>query len=94
MESAIPAHPGGQVVVDADAAATASNSDSQRVLSNNIVVMTRQAFLWGLNGILILFLPRYLGADGMGQLAFMLSFTSLVAVGISLGFGKFITKYS
>lgn len=89
MESVVP---GGLAVEDVAAVTTADSRDSQRVLSNSLVVMTRQGFLWGLNSILILFLPRYLGAEGMGQLSFMLSFTALVAVGISLGSGKFITK--
>ncbi len=91
MESVIPATT-GEHATGSDTSATAPNSDSQRVLSNSLVVLVRQLFLWGLNSILVLFLPRYLGAEGMGQLSFMLSFTALVAVGITLGFGKFITK--
>lgn len=92
MESAIPTHPGSQAVGDADNKATPGGGDSQRVLSNSLIVMIRQAFLWGLNGILLFFLPPHLGAEGMGQLSFMLSFTALVSVGITLGFGQYITK--
>lgn len=93
MESAIPAHPGGQAVKEGQTAVIASGgSDSQRVLSNSLVVMIRQGFLWGLNAILLLFLPTYLGGEGMGQLQFMLSFTAIIAVGASLGYQQFVTK--
>lgn len=91
MESVIPAATGEQAAT-MSTPTTAPDRDSQRVLSNSLVVLTRQVFLWGLNSVLVLFLPRYLGAEGMGQLSFVLSFTALVAVGITLGFGKFITK--
>ncbi len=92
MESAIPAKSAGQAVPAEDSQRTPAQKDSQRVLSNSLVVMTRQAFLWGLNALLLLFVPTYLGAEGMGQLAFMLSFTALVAVGTSLGYRQYITK--
>lgn len=92
MESAIPAQSAGQAVPEQGAPESSGGKDSQRVLSNSLIVMTRQAFLWGLNALLLLFLPTYLGAEGMGQLQFTLSFTALVAVGTSLGYRQFITK--
>lgn len=95
MESAIPAENAGRAVPAEETQPGPGESgqkDSQRVLNNSLVVMIRQAFLWGLNALLLLFVPTYLGAEGMGQLAFMLSFTALVAVGTSLGYRQYVTK--
>lgn len=66
--------------------------DAQIVVHNSVILLVRYLALWGLNGILVLFLPRYLGDQGLGQLQFAVSFVALFAVGVGLGVRPFIIK--
>lgn len=67
-------------------------TDSQIIFNNGMTLFARRIVLWGFNGVLIVFLPRYLGAEGLGQLAFALSFAGLFGAAISLGAEKFLIK--
>jgi O-antigen/teichoic acid export membrane protein len=90
MESTIPA-----ATRESEAAAAAkaqTGSDSQRVLSNSILLIVRQGLLWGMSGVMLLFLPKYLGAEGLGQYQLAFSLTSMVGVGIALGSRQFLIK--
>lgn len=69
-----------------------ARSDSHTIAFNSVALIVRQAALWGLNAVLIVFLPRYLGDEGLGQLQFAASFTYLFSVGITLGAGQFLIK--
>ncbi len=60
-------------------AETQVRQDSQIIVSNSLTLLLRRLVLWGLNGVLILFLPRYLGDHGLGQLSFAQSFSYLFA---------------
>lgn len=67
-------------------------SDLHTVVHNAIVLAVRESSLWALNGILVLFLPRYLGDAGLGQLQFALSFVALFGIGMGLGSRQFLLK--
>ncbi len=69
-----------------------ARSDAETVAKNSTTLLLRQAVLWGLNSILVLFLPRYLGAEGLGQVQFAISFAALFEVGITLGARQFLIK--
>ncbi len=66
--------------------------DSRIVVSNSLILLARRVIFWVLNGILLLFLPRYLGDQGLGQLAFAQSFAMLFTTVLSLGLGMFLVK--
>ncbi len=66
--------------------------DSQIVVSNSLILLSRRMVLWVFSGVLVLFLPRYLGDQGLGQLAFAQSFAALFATVLSLGLGRFLIK--
>lgn len=66
--------------------------DSRIVVSNSLILLARRVIFWVLNGILLLFLPRYLGDQGLGQLAFAQSFAMLFTTVLSLGLGMFLIK--
>jgi O-antigen/teichoic acid export membrane protein len=66
--------------------------DSQTVVHNSVTVFVRQVAIWVLNAVLILFLPRYLGDQGLGQLQFAISFVTLFSIGVGLGIHKFLVK--
>ena len=76
----------------AEAIATATTQDSRIVVGNGLVLLTRRIVLWVFSAVMILFLPRYLGDAGLGQLAFAQSFAALFATVLSLGLGEFLVK--
>ena len=51
--------------------------DSHILATNSLILLSRRMMLWVFSGVMILFLPRYLGAEGLGQLAFAISFVGL-----------------
>lgn len=73
-------------------AASPPARDYQVAVSNSVTLILRQGALWTLNGVLVLFLPRYLGDEGLGQLQFGLSFSALFAVIVALGLRQYLTK--
>ncbi len=68
------------------------SADYQTVARNSVVLLTRHVLLWGLNGLLVLFLPKYLGDEGLGRLQFSLSFVMLFSIGVALGARHFLIK--
>lgn len=72
--------------------AAESKTDSQIIISNSLVLFIRRLVLLGFSGVLVIFLPRYLGDQGLGQLAFASSFAALFGAALSLGVGKFLVK--
>ena len=95
MKSAVPVSTGEQAVTEDQIASTESaggGDDSQRVLSNSLIVMLRQGLQWFLNFLLLLFMPTYLGAEGMGQVQFTVSFIAVVLVLTTFGYRQYITK--
>lgn len=71
---------------------TSQSNDSQIVVHNSLILLSRRVAFWGFNAIIVLFLPRYLGAEGLGQLAFAQSFAALFTTVLSLGFGQYLIK--
>ena len=67
-------------------------SDSHIVVRNTAVQMLRYTAVWGANVTLVLFLPRYLGDQGLGQLQFAVSFVSLFAFLVALGTRNYMIK--
>ncbi len=67
-------------------------SDFQIVIHNSIVLLVRESSLWTLNAVLVLFLPRYLGDEGLGRLQFALSFVAVFSIGMGLGSRQFLLK--
>ncbi len=66
--------------------------DSHTVARNSIILLGRYFGIWAANALLVLFLPRYLGAQGLGQVQFSISFVSLFAVGVGLGVKPYLIK--
>jgi O-antigen/teichoic acid export membrane protein len=91
MESTLPA--GGREAAITTDRPERPRSDSQRVLNNSVILMFRQGILWGLSGVLtIIFVPRYLGAEGLGQYQLAFSLVTIISVAIGLGSRQFIVK--
>lgn len=67
-------------------------ADSNIVVRNTAVQMLRYAAVFGANIALVLFLPRYLGDQGLGQLQFALSFVALFGFMVALGTRNYIIK--
>ena len=67
-------------------------SDSHILAGNALILVSRRLILWVFAGVLVLFLPRYLGDEGLGQLAFAQSFAALFATALSMGLGHFLVK--
>ena len=75
-----------------EAATAQRTKDTEIVVSNSLILLSRRLVLWVFSGVLVLFLPRYLGDAGLGQLAFAQSFAALFATVLSLGLGRFLVK--
>jgi O-antigen/teichoic acid export membrane protein len=67
-------------------------TDSHIVVRNTAVQTVRYLAVWGANIALVLFLPRYLGDQGLGQLQFALSFVSLFGFMVALGTRNYLIK--
>lgn len=67
-------------------------TNSRIIAGNALALIVRQSAIWGFNAILVLFLPRYLGDDGLGELQGALSFTALFGVVVALGIRPFLIK--
>ena len=66
--------------------------DSHIVVGNVMVLLAKQLATWSLTGVLILFLPRYLGDEGLGQITFATSFTGMFGWLILLGVPTYLVK--
>jgi O-antigen/teichoic acid export membrane protein len=59
--------------------------DGTRVVKNASILMATQLITWGLSLLLVVFVPRYLGADAVGQFAIAGSLWAIM--GMLIGFG-------
>ncbi|MCI0440610.1 MAG: oligosaccharide flippase family protein, partial [Chloroflexi bacterium] len=66
--------------------------DSRLIISNSLILIGRRAVLMVFSVVMVLFLPRYLGDEGLGQFAFAQSVGMLFMTVLTLGLGKFLTK--
>ena len=65
---------------------------SRTIAKNASFLMISQAITWGLSFLLTIFLPRYLGPAGIGQLQLALSLWAIVSVITTLGTDKLLMK--
>ena len=64
-----------------------SNGGIGRIIDNVGALILRQLATWTLTTVLILFLPRYLGDDGFGQVTFATALVTMLLVVTNLGVG-------
>jgi O-antigen/teichoic acid export membrane protein len=67
-------------------------SKTHRVLRNTAIQGAGQIVTWILSWILLVLLPRQLGADGFGKLFFAISYATLCSTFINLGVNMFLVK--
>jgi O-antigen/teichoic acid export membrane protein len=65
---------------------------SASILSNTRSLMIAQIFTWASSFVLMMFLPRYLGAEAYGRLYFAISITMLAELIINLGLSSYFVK--
>ncbi|NJD23626.1 MAG: flippase [Melioribacter sp.] len=65
---------------------------SASILSNAKTMFVTQIITWTSSFFLMMFLPRYLGADAYGRLYFAISLTMLGGLIIDLGFSNYFVK--
>ncbi len=65
---------------------------SRTIARNASFLMVSQIITWGLTFLLMIFLPRYLGPAGIGQLQLAASLWAIVAVIATLGTDKLVMK--
>ncbi len=63
-----------------------------KIIDNIIALFVRQLLTWTLTGILIVFLPRYLGDEGLGKVIFAISLTTMLLVLTNMGTATFTVK--
>jgi O-antigen/teichoic acid export membrane protein len=66
--------------------------NSRIITRNTAILVSRYLAMTGMGTVMVLFLPRYLGDEGLGRLQYALSFVSIFAVGIALGTRQFLIK--
>ena len=64
----------------------------QTIAKNTVILMGSQLTTWTLTLLLTIFLPRYLGAAGVGKLYFATALWMVVGIVIALGTGTLLTK--
>lgn len=62
------------------------------IARNTTVMMGSQIITWASSFVLMIFLPRYLGAEDFGRLYFSMSIGGLMGAVISLGIGEYLVK--
>lgn len=67
-------------------------SNRNTIAKNASVLMISQAMTWAMSLVLMLFLPRFLGAEGMGQLHLSMSIWAIVGMFITFGTDTLLTK--
>ena len=63
-----------------------------RIIDNIIALFVRQLLTWTLTAILIVFLPKYLGDEGLGKVIFAISLTTMLLVLTNMGTATFTVK--
>ncbi|MCH7624775.1 MAG: flippase [Chloroflexi bacterium] len=69
-----------------------ASRDTQILVNNGMILLSRRLLLWVFSGVLVLFLPKYLGDQGLGQLAFAQSVAGLFTTFLALGLSEFLIK--
>jgi O-antigen/teichoic acid export membrane protein len=67
-------------------------SAGHSIMRNTRTMMIAQVITWASSFVLMMFLPRYLGAENYGRLYFVLSLTLLGSMLIDLGLNNFFVK--
>ena len=67
-------------------------SSEQKIAKNTGILMLSQLVTWGLTLLIVIILPRYLGADLVGKLHIANSLWAIVAILISFGMDTYIVK--
>ncbi len=68
------------------------NQSGKTITKNAGVMMISQIITWGMSILLMVFLPRYLGAEGNGKLALAISLWAIAGVLITFGMDTFLTR--
>ena len=63
-----------------------------RIIDNIIALFVRQLLTWTLTAVLIVFLPRYLGDEGLGKITFAISLITMLLVFTNMGTATFTVK--
>ncbi len=71
---------------------THMGSANKSIAKNTVILMGSQLTTWSLTLLLTIFLPRYLGAEGIGKLQFATSLWMIVGMLIAFGTGTLLTK--
>ena len=69
-----------------------TNAQNQRVGRNVLVTLATQLISWGLTFAVTLYLPRYVGDSGLGELTFAISFVTVFGVLVPLGTSTLLVK--
>src|SRR5689334_13652732 len=68
------------------------NGAGTKVIKNASILMTSQLVTWALALLLTIFLPRYLGAAGVGEFAIANSIWAIMGMLIGAGIDTLLTK--
>jgi len=68
------------------------NTNDRTIIKNASVMMVTQVFTWGLALLTTLFLPRYLGANGLGQFHLATSIWAMVGIIAAFGMDAVVIK--
>lgn len=68
------------------------NTTGRRIFKNASVLMASQFTTWGLSMAIMIFMSRYLGAVGLGQIHLASSIWSIMSIFISFGMNTHLTK--
>lgn len=68
------------------------NETGKTIAKNASFLMISQALTWGLSILLMVFLPRYLGPEGMGQLYLAISLWAIISILVGFGMDIYLTK--
>ena len=68
------------------------SSDGKVIAKNVSVLMVSQVITWGLALLLMVFLPRYLGAENMGKLHLARSLWLMVGIFVTFGMDMYLAK--
>ncbi len=68
------------------------NDAASSIAKNTTAMMGSQLITWASSFVLMIFLPRYLGAEDFGRLYFAASITGLMGSVMSLGIGDYLVK--
>lgn len=68
------------------------NNSVKTITKNASVLMLSQLITWGMALVLMIFLPRYLGAVGVGKFQLASSLWAIVSIVVSFGMDTYMTK--